>query len=113
MIERYRFGVMQIGGQSFHHDLKIIDGGIIADWFRRQGHLVLADDIADVILAAPSILVVGQGSSGFMQISEEVKAVLSDRQIDLIAQPTTEAVKTFNQHQRKGLSVAGAFHLTC
>lgn len=113
MIEGYRFGTMQIRGQSYHRDLKIINGEVIADWFRKQGHLVLADDIADVLLAAPPILIIGQGSSGFMRVSEEVKTVLAERHIDLVAQSTADAVKSFNQRLQQGFNVAGAFHLTC
>jgi hypothetical protein len=113
MIERYRFGDMRIEGRSYHYDLKIIDGHIYPDWFRQQGHLVLADDIADVLLAAPAMLVIGQGSSGFMRVSEEVTAVLAERQIALVARPTADAVKLFNQRHQQGHNVAGAFHLTC
>ena len=107
MIENYRFGFMQIDGQPYHHDLKIIDDRVIANWFRKQGHLVLADDIADVILAAPAELVIGQGSSGFMRVSEEVRAALAERQIEMVARPTADAVKLFNQHQKQGINVAG------
>ena len=113
MIEHYRFGVMRIGGRSYHHDLKIIAGGISADWYRKQGHLVLPEDIADILLAAPSVLVIGQGRLGFMQIADAVREALAEQRINLIAQPTAEAVKAFNQNQHKGLDVAGAFHLTC
>ena len=113
MIEHYRFGVMRIGGRSNHHDLKIVNGVTSADWYRKQGHLVLPEDIADILLAAPSILVIGQGSSGYMQIAGAVREALAERHINLIAKPTAEAVKSFNQNQHNGLDVAGAFHLTC
>jgi hypothetical protein len=43
----------------------------------------------------------------------EVNGALKERGIKLIAQPTGEAYKTFNELLKAGKAVVGAFHLTC
>jgi hypothetical protein len=111
-IEAYDFGRITIEGKTYTKDLKIIDDVVVPDWWRTEGHTLLRSDIQDVIDAGPQLLVVGTGYSGLMTVSKEVKAGLSDLGIKLIAEPTADACRSFNDLS-SDRRVAFAAHLTC
>jgi hypothetical protein len=113
MIEAYSFGSMTVDGQVYGKDLKILQGQVRAGWWRREGHRVDVGDVEDIIEAAPQVLVVGMGASGLMRVSEKLRSVLGEKGIDLFAQASGEAARTFNRLVEEGKDVAGAFHLTC
>ena len=113
MIETYDFGSMTVMGQTHHNDLKIIENEVIGNWWRRQGHVLHAEDIADILDAPVDVLVVGTGAYGNMELTPEVARAVSKRGIELIPIPTGEAVARFNSLRAQGKRVAGAFHLTC
>ncbi len=114
MIEEYTTGRhMRIAGQSYRSDLKIVGGEVKDNWWRGKGHLLQTDDITDIIDAAPQTLVVGTGYAGRMKIPDKTMAALADRGIQVIAEPTGQAVTTFNRLSQTRNAVAGAFHLTC
>lgn len=113
-IEEYTAGrQMRIDGETYHSDLKIIDGVVKDNWWRGQGHRLDARDIADILDAAPAILVIGTGYAGAMRVPEKTRAAIVDRGIQVVAEPTGTAVETFNRLSETDDSVAGAFHLTC
>ena len=68
MIDDYQFGSMKIAGKKYRNDLKIINGQVIADWWRKEGHSVEEADVEDIIQAKPDIVVVGMGKPGRMQV---------------------------------------------
>ena len=114
MIDKYVTGShMTVDGRRYTSDLKIIDGRIASNWWRRSGHRLSGEDISDIISAAPEVLVVGTGYAGAMRIPEEVRSLLRDRNIRLVAEKTPSASETYNRLLSEGNKVAGAFHLTC
>ncbi len=113
MIEQYEFGLMKIDGRTYRDDLKIIEGKVVGNWFRKQGHVLHRRDIEDVLAAKPDILVIGTGHSGRMRIDDDAPALLKERDIELIAEPTAKAYKKFNDLHSKGKNAAAGFHLTC
>ena len=114
MIEEYASGMyMIVDGQTHRNDLKIIDGRVKGDWWRKEGHRLDSADNEDVIAADPDTLVIGTGYAGNMQVPDDIRSVLSDHNIRTVAQNTRDAVETFNQLKEQGENVAGAFHLTC
>ena len=113
MIEAYSFGSLTFAGKRYQKDLKILGGEVRAGWWRKEGHRVDVGDVEDILEAAPAILVVGMGANGLMRVSDRLEQTLADKQIQLIAQPSAKAAKTFNQLTGEGKDVAGAFHLTC
>ena len=82
------------------------------NWWRKSGHQLCLDDIAEVIAENPEVLIVGTGASGLMKVLPEVKEVIEAQGIKLIAEPTSEACNIYNQlsHSQK---VVAALHLTC
>lgn len=112
-IDSYQFGEIIIDGVSYSSDCVIIGDCVQADWWRKRGHLLSAEDINSVIAAEPSVLVVGCGASGLMKVSEQAQEVLRKNNIKLEALDTCKAVQRFNELSQEGTNAAGAFHLTC
>ena len=112
-IDDYRFGEMVIAGKSYRSDLKIINGEVVPNWWRKEGHRLSLEDLSDVLEARPEVLVVGTGAYGVMKVPESVKKALAERGIKLEALPTAKAAARFNELFATGKRVAGAFHLTC
>lgn len=113
-IEEYATGRhMRIAGKCYRSDLKIVGEEVKDNWWRGKGHLLQTDDITDIIDAAPQTLVIGTGYAGRMQVPDKTLAELADRGVQVIAEPTGQAVETFNRLAQTQDAVAGAFHLTC
>lgn len=113
MIEDFRFGSMTVNGRKYTSDLKIVGGKVVESWWRKEGHSVHLEDVNDILAYSPDFLVVGMGEPGRMQVTGTLKSVLAEADINLIEEPTPQAVQSFNGLCRKGKKVAGAFHLTC
>jgi hypothetical protein len=113
MIEQYSFGNMVINGVSYRNDVKIIQGKVVSEWWRKRGHLVDIDDIQDILKSKPDILVLGKGSPGQMKSSEALRKFLKNNGIELIEEKTSHAFKTFNRLFHKGENVSAGFHLSC
>jgi len=113
MIESYSFGSMKAMGQHYRNDLKIIDNKIISNWWRREGHTLYAEDIADILYADIEVLVVGTGAYSGMKVTQEAEKAIKNQGINLVVASTKEAVSIFNKLHAQGKRVAGAFHLTC
>ena len=114
IIETYAVGRhMVVCGKKYTHDLKIIGNSVKGDWWRREGHRLAAEDISDILTTSPDLLVVGTGYAGGMRIPAALQKQLKTKRIQLVYEPTTEAVQTFNRLRAEGKNVAGAFHLTC
>ncbi len=111
-IESYQFGRIVIDDQAHHKDVIILPGRVIGGWWRKEGHVLHPEDLEAVFEAAPEVLVVGQGASGLMRVTDETEQALRDAGIELIALPTGEAVETYNR-LRGERAVAAALHLTC
>ncbi|WP_029898624.1 Mth938-like domain-containing protein [Desulfohalovibrio reitneri] len=112
-INTYSFGNMKVDGKQARNDVKIIQGRVNDDWWRKEGHNCAPEDVKDILQAGPEVLVIGTGANGVMRVDPRLKDELDKRGIELIAQKTGEAYQTFNKLEKEGRDVAGAFHLTC
>ncbi len=113
MLENYSFGRIEAKGTPYTEDIKIINGEVVPEWWRKNGHRLAVSDIQDILKADPDILVIGKGHSGNMAVPDSVAEEIRGKGIDLIAENTGSAVETFNRLQDEGKNVAGGFHLTC
>jgi len=112
-IDSYQFGKIVIDGASYNSDLIILAGSVHSGWWRKQGHSLAIEDLTSVIAAKPSVLVVGCGASGLMQVPEETRQALEENGIQVEICDTNEAVRRFNGLAQAGADVAAAMHLTC
>lgn len=113
MIEKSAFGSIQIDGKMYTTDIIIYpDGRVSENWWRRHGHRLRLEDIDNLILAKPDVIVIGTGVYGRMLPDPSLEKELSDQGIELVLAPTDEAVSRFNRLRPSRRTGAG-FHLTC
>ena len=114
MIEQYTTGShMTVQGTKYYQDLKIIRAEVKGSWWRKEGHRLDAADISDILSAKPDVLVIGTGYAGNMHVPMSLRTAIEDQDIEVIAEKTSKATKTFNRLFSRGKNVAEAFHLTC
>jgi len=113
ILDAYSFGRLTIDGIPYAKDIIIYpDGQILSPWWRKQGHVLEANDIQELIQSDPEIIIAGTGYSGLMQPREELSQLLDDKNIQFIVERTGTAVQTYNQLAAEK-KVGCCFHLTC
>ena len=113
-VESYSFGRIKINGKVYTNDVIVSQDRVInSSWWRKEGHNVHLEDIHEILNAKPEVVVFGTGSSGLMKVSKAVIDELKQRGIEVIQQPTSQAVQTFNRLVEEGKKVVLAAHLTC
>ena len=113
MIEQYSFGNIVVNSVRYTNDMKIVQGKVVPEWWRKRGHSVDVDDIQDVLKSGPDIVVLGKGLPGLMKATRALRDFFKDHNIKLIEERTTKAVKTFNRLFKEGQNIGAGFHLTC
>jgi hypothetical protein len=111
-IEHYEFGKMTIDANAYSADLIVLPDRVVPDWWRRSGHVLAVEDLGEVLVERPRILVIGTGSPGLMKVPRRTLRVLRRAGIEPIVAPTAQAVETYNDQAPAG-DVAACFHLTC
>ena len=107
----YRFGRVEVDGIPHREDLWICEERV-GPWWRREGHRVYPEDLAEILEFSPEVVIIGTSFSGMFKVTKEGEALLSSRWIELFALPTKEAVELYNELARKK-QVAVLLHLTC
>jgi hypothetical protein len=113
MITDFSFGKIVVNGKTYTDDIKIVNGQVISDWWRKKGHRVDIEDITDVLEAEPDILVIGKGSPGLMKTSAPLREKLATHNIGLIEKKTSKAIEVFNKLFQEGRKVAAGLHVSC
>ena len=111
-IEDYRFGRINVDGRTYTNDLIICPDGVKPGWWRREGHGLHPDDLASIIGLAPDILIIGSGVSGILNVPNETRDWIQEKDIELLVLPTPEACKRYNELAAVKKVIAG-LHLTC
>lgn len=111
-IQHYSFGTITVDGEVHRKDLIIHAGGVIPNWWRKEGHSLHPDDLAEVMKLGPKQLLVGCGSPGRLTVPDVTAKWLAERGIEMLALPTSEACVLFNRLRSVG-DVVLALHLTC
>ena len=113
MITEFSFGRIVVNGKTYTDDIKIIDGKVISDWWRKKGHRVDIEDISDILEAKPDILVIGKGTPGLLKSTASLREYLAASHVELIEKKTPKAITAFNQLFQQGRKVAAGFHISC
>jgi len=106
------YGIIVVSGKQYTSDVIIFPDRVRDNWWRKTGHQLCLDDVAEVMAENPEVLVVGTGASDLMKVLPEVQQAVDARGIKLIAEPTSEACNIYNQLCHSQRTVA-ALHLTC
>ncbi|MGM0453468.1 MAG: Mth938-like domain-containing protein [Thermodesulfobacteriota bacterium] len=112
-IESYSFGSISIDGTIYRKDIKIIDNSVMPDWWRKSGHNVVFEDVADILAAGPDVVIFGKGDPGQMRPDPALVNQMAEKGIEVVSLPTARAAEEFNRRVKENQKVAAGFHLTC
>lgn len=112
VIESYRFGHIVIDGKTYTSDVIIFPDRVQANWWRKEGHRLLPEDLEDVVAEEARTLVVGTGSFGLVEVPSGTLEYLTSKGFEVLVETTPEACQTYNRLSERG-QVIGALHLTC
>src|SRR4029450_6343544 len=107
----YEFGRIVVDGDQETKDLIILPDRLVRNWWRRDGHALVLDDLGEVLEGLPSHLVVGTGVDGRMRPDPDTIQQLQDRGVTVEVLPTSQAVRRFAELDPA--NPAAALHLTC
>jgi hypothetical protein len=110
-IDRYEFGRIVVDGREETRDLIVLPDRVVRNWWRRDGHGLVLDDLAEVLEELPSHLVVGTGADGRLRPDPDAIRRLQDRGVTVEMLPTGQAVRRFGELDPA--CAAAALHLTC
>ena len=113
MITDFSFGKIVVNGKTYRDDIKIMRGQVISNWWRKSGHRVDVEDVADILEAKPEIVVIGKGSPGLMKTSAPLREKLATHHIVLIEKKTSKAIEAYNKLFQEGRQVAAGIHVSC
>jgi hypothetical protein len=118
-IQDFEYGRIVIDGREEHRDLIITRSGLMPNWWRREGHLLMLEDLQSLLDVFPSnppaaVLVVGTGTTGNMRTAPGLIEELASRGVETEVMPTAQAVRRFNELlDLPEVDAAAALHLTC
>lgn len=111
-ITDYSFGRITVNGTTYTSDVIIYFDSVNPSWWRKEGHLLQKVDIDGIIQPHITILVIGTGYYGAMEVPESILRYLKSEGVDACQYTTREAVDYYNRLPEKK-AVAAALHLTC
>lgn len=110
-IDNAFFGSIIINGQKHDTDLTIYwDGEILQ---RERKHNITRNDIEELMLKEPEVIVVGTGNSGMMKIDTEAELSARLNGVELVVAETPKAAQEFNKLMRLKKRVVAVMHATC
>ncbi len=112
IIEDYSFGKITISGRLYTSDLLICPDRVIPDWWRKEGHSLVPEDLNQVMGLSPRKLIIGSGSPGMLEVPDPTKKWLEQKGIEFLILPTSQACEQYNKSPDKVGLVVG-LHLTC
>jgi hypothetical protein len=113
-IEDYSFGRIEIDGVEHTKDVIVLPDRVVGNWWRREGHSLVLEDLADVLDELPERLILGCGANGRLRPDPSVTQRLATRGVEMESLPTADAVERYRELEAANpAAVAAALHLTC
>jgi hypothetical protein len=112
-IETFSFGTITIDGEDYRNDLVLLPPRVISGWWRKEGHKLSIEDLAEAIAYQPDVLVVGNGFSCMIRVPKSIIRDMESSGLRVEVFTTDQACHRFNALTEEGQKVAGTFHLTC
>lgn len=116
-IESTEFGSITIDGKRYEFDVVVRMSGEItkrkkklSKKYYRTSHMISKDEAKFVYEKGCEQLILGTGQYGNVKLSKEATEYLDKKHCEVIAQPTPEAVDSFNKSEKDRI---GLFHVTC
>ena len=89
----------------------VLPSRVVGEWWRREGHSLVPEDLDEVMDELPERLIVGCGAHGRLHPHPSVLEELRKRGVEVEAMPTGEAVERYGELDPA--RTAAALHLTC
>jgi hypothetical protein len=110
-IESYSFGRIVLDGAEHTRDVIILPDRVVSDWWRKDGHSLILEDLDDVLDELPGHLLIGTGAQGQMRPQQQAIDELKARGITVEVLTTGDAVARYGE--LNPAAAAAALHLTC
>jgi hypothetical protein len=110
-LDDYSFGRLVVDGEEETRDVIVLPDRVVRNWWRRDGHALVLEDLEAVLDELPARLLVGTGAQGRMRPDPEALLQLSERGIEVEVLPTDDAVRRYGA--LNPAETAAALHLTC
>lgn len=117
-IERTEFGSVTIDGKTYDHDVLIRMSGKVRKRKKKLSkkyygisHTISLEEAEFVYKKGCKELILGTGQNGNVRLSPEAAGFFAAKRCEVFAEPTPQAIKTFNRSESK--RKIGLFHVTC
>jgi hypothetical protein len=116
-IDATEFGAITIDGKTYDHDVLIRLSGKVEKRRKKlskeeygTSHVISKAEAKFVFEDGCELLVVGAGQQGNVRLSAEAAEYFDKRHCRVLALPTPEAIRAFNQAREKKIAL---MHVTC
>jgi hypothetical protein len=116
-VDKLSFGSIIIDGKKYSRDVLIFADGTVKK--RRGGflmfgsHNIKKEELEELAQGDPATIIIGTGTNGKARITSETQNWAKETNLDLIVQPSYEAVTKLNQLRDQKKRVAALIHITC
>jgi hypothetical protein len=107
----YSFGRLDVDGRVETFDLIVLPDRVVRNWWRREGHSLAMEDLAEVEDELPEKLILGIGAHGRLSPPRAVLDELERRGVSVEVLRTDDAVRRYGELDEQ--RTAAALHLTC
>ena len=108
-IDKVKFGTIKINDKEYHEDVIVTNDSVRT---KESSHKITKEEIEDVLLLDPDIIIIGTGTSGMVKVPQEVRDIVEREGKEIIIGKTPEVVNQFNK-LRINNKIVGIFHITC
>lgn len=110
-LEGYGFGHLTVDGGEETRDVIVLPNRVVRNWWRREGHALVLEDLDEVLDELPERLILGTGAYGRMRPDPATLEELRRRGIEVEVLQTDDAVRRYLELDPA--NTAAALHLTC
>lgn len=96
-LDGYRFGRVLVDGEEHTEDVIVLPNRVVGEWWRRNGHSLVLEDLEDVLDELPERLILGTGAYGRLRAAPAALEQVRAREIEVESLPTPDAVERFGQ----------------
>jgi hypothetical protein len=113
LINSTEFGSITIDGRTYYNDVIVFWDGEIKEARTFIRHLFGNNEFQELMRKGPEVIVVGTGDSGFLKVSDEVRKLCKQKNVELVEMISKRAIEKFNENLKRGKKVIGFIHTTC
>jgi hypothetical protein len=113
LINSTEFGSITIDGKTYYNDVIVSWDGKIKEARIFVRHLFGNNELEDLMRKNPEVIVVGTGDSGLLRVSDEVRRLCKQKNVELVEMTSKKAIEKFNESLKQGKKVIGFIHTTC